>query len=138
MKSQRVDTWAASIPDRSGALAAKLRALAEGGVNLELVIARRLGDETGKGVVFVAPITGAKQVGAAGAAGFTKTSSLHSLRIEGPDKIGQAARVANTLAEHSMNLRGFSAAALGKKFICYVAFDTESEVVKAARFVRNL
>jgi hypothetical protein len=138
MKSQRVDTWAASIPDRSGALAAKLRALADGGVNLELVIARRLGDETGKGVMFVTPIQGAKQTGAAGAAGFTRTTSLHTLRIEGPDKIGQASRVATSLAEHGLNLRGFSAAALGKKFICYVAFDTEADVVKAARFVRNL
>jgi predicted amino acid-binding ACT domain protein len=138
MKSQRVDTWAASIPDRSGALAAKLRALAEGGVNLELVIARRLGDEIGKGVMFVTPIKGAKQTGAAGAAGFTKTTSLHTLRIEGPDKIGQASRVATALAEHGLNLRGFSAAALGKKFICYVAFDTEADVVKAARFVRSL
>lgn len=138
MKSQRVDTWAASIPDRSGALATKLRALAEGGVNLELIIARRLGVEPGKGVVFVAPIKGAKQVGAAGTAGFTKTSSLHTLRVEGTDKVGQAGRVASTLAEHGLNIRGFSAAALGKKFICYVALDTESDVVKAARFVRNL
>ena len=138
MKSQRVDTWAASIPDRTGALAAKLRALAAGGVNLELIVARRSGDDPGKGVVFVAPIKGAKQVGAAGEAGFTKSSSLHTLRIEGPDKVGQAGRVASAIAEHGMNMRGFSAAALGKKFICYAAFDTEADVVKAARFVRNL
>jgi hypothetical protein len=138
MKSQRVDTWAASIPDRSGALAGKLRALAAGDVNLELIVARRLGDEPGKGVVFVTPIKGAKQIGAAGAAGFTKTSSLHTLRVEGPDKVGQAGRVATAIAEHGLNLRGFSAAALGKKFICYVAFDTEADVVKAARFLRDL
>jgi len=138
MKSQRVDTWAASIPDRSGALASKLRTLAAGGINLELIIARRHGDAKGNGVVFVTPIKGAKQVGAAGGAGFTRTSSLHTLRVEGPDKIGQASRVATTLAEHGLNLRGFSAAAQGKKFVCYVAFDTEADVVKAARFVRNL
>lgn len=138
MKSHRVDTWASPILDRSGALAAKLKALAAGGINLELIIARRAGDEPGKGVVFVTPIKGAKQVGAAGAAGFTRTTSLHTLRIEGTDKIGQASRVAASLAEHGLNLRGFSAAALGKKFVCYVAFDTEADVVKAARFVRNL
>lgn len=138
MKSQRVDTWAASIPDRIGALANKLKTLAAGGINLELIIARRHGDDKGNGVVFVTPIKGAKQVGAAGSAGFTRTSSLHTLRIEGADKVGQASRVATTLAEHGLNLRGFSAAAQGKKFVCYVAFDTEADVVKAARFVRNL
>lgn len=138
MKSQRVDTWAASMPDRSGALAAHLRALAAAGVNLELVIARRAGDESGKGVVFVAPIAGAKQVGAASAAGFAKSGSLHTLRIEGPDKSGQFARVATALAEHGLNIRGLSACALGKKFVCYVALDTEADAVKAARAVRTL
>lgn len=138
MKSQRVDTWAASIPDRTGALAAKLKALAAGGCNLELVIARRIGDKSGKGVVFVTPIKGAKQVGAAGEAGFARSSSLHTLRVEGPDKVGQAGRVASALAHHGLNLRGLSAAAIGKKFICYVALDTEADVVRAARILREL
>jgi hypothetical protein len=136
MKSSRVDTWAASIPDRSGALAAKLKALAASGANLELVIARR--DTAGKGVLFVAPIKGARQVGAAGAAGFSTSRSLHTLRAEGPDKVGAAARVAAALADHGLNLRGFSAAAIGKKFICYIALDKEAEAVKAARILRDL
>jgi hypothetical protein len=136
MKSQRVDTWVASISDRPGALAAKLKALATGGCNLELVIARRVGDKTGKGVVFVTPIKGAKQVGAAGAAGFAKSNSLHTLRIEGADKPGQGARVASALADAGLSLRGFSAAAIGTKFICYIALDTEADVVRAARILR--
>ncbi|MSU57801.1 MAG: ACT domain-containing protein [Pedosphaera sp.] len=138
MKSKRVDTWAATIPDRAGALAAKLKALAVGGANLELVIARRVGDDRSKGVVFVTPITGAKQIGCAGAAGFTKTESLHTLRVEGPDKVGAAGRVATALADHGLNLRGLSAAAIGKKFICYVALDTEADAVKAARVIHAL
>lgn len=138
MKSQQVDTWVASIPDRPGALAAKLKALSAAGCNLELVIARRIGDKSGKGVVFVTPIKGARQVGAAGATGFARSSSLHTLRVEGPDKVGQAGRVAAALADHGLNLRGFSAAALGKKFTCYVALDTETNVVRAARILREL
>ena len=35
MKAQRVDTWAVSIADKPGALAAKLKALSAAGVNLE-------------------------------------------------------------------------------------------------------
>jgi len=138
MKSQRVDTWVASIPDRTGALASKLKALSAGGCNLELVIARRVGDHSGKGVVFVTPIKGSKQVGAAGEAGFARSSSLHTLRVEGPDKVGQAGRVAAALADHGLNLRGLSAAAIGTKFICYVALDTEADVVRAARILREL
>ena len=54
MKAQRVDTWAVSIDDRPGALAAKLKALAAAGINLELVVARRAPDKPGTGVVFLA------------------------------------------------------------------------------------
>ena len=138
MKSQRVDTWVASIPDRTGALAAKLKALAAGGCNLEMVIARRVGDQSGKGVVFVTPIKGAKQVGAAGEAGFAKSSSLHTLRVEGVNKPGQGARIAAALADHGLNLRGVSAAAIGNKFVCHIALDTEADAVRAARFLRAL
>jgi hypothetical protein len=138
MKSERVDTWAASIPDRAGALASKLKALSAGGVSLELVVARRNAEKSGTGVVFVTPIKGARQIGAAGAAGFTKSSSLHTLRVEGPDKPGQGARVLTALADAGLSLRGLSAAAIGKKFVCHVALDTEAQVVKAARIVREL
>jgi hypothetical protein len=138
MKTQRVDTWAASLEDRSGALASRLKALAAGGANLELVVARRTPDKPGQGVVFVTPITGAKQSGAAGAAGFTRSSSLHALRIEGANKPGQIAAITSALADKGLNLRGLSAAAIGKKFICHVGFDTETDVVKAVRIVRDL
>jgi hypothetical protein len=138
MKSERVDTWAASIPDRPGALAAKLKTLAEAGANLEFIIARRDGAHPGKSVVFVTPIQGAKQVGAAGAAGFTKTSSLHTLRVEGANKSGQSARIAAVLADGGLNLRGLAAAAIGKKFVCHIALDTERDAVKAARILGGL
>lgn len=133
MKAQRVDTWAAIIPDRPGALAAKLKVLAAADVNLELIIARRTGDGKRNSIVFVTPIKGAKQVGAAGAAGFTKTTSLHTLRVEGVNKTGQGARLTTTLADKGLNLRGLSAAAIASKFICYIALDTEADVAKAAR-----
>ena len=137
MKSARVDTWAASIPDRTGALAAKLKALSAAGVNLEFVIARRSGEKAGC-VVFVTPIKGTKQVGAASSAGFTKTKSLHCLRIEGPNKPGQGARILTALADKGLNLRGISAAAVGSKFICHIALDTEADAVRAASIVRAL
>lgn len=135
MKSQRVDTWAAVIPDRPGALAAKLKVLAAAGVNLELVIARRTGDGKRNSIVFVTPIKGAKQVGAAGSAGFTKTTSLHTLRVEGVDKPGQVAHLTTVVADKGLNLRGLSAASIGKQFICFIALDTEADVAKAARAV---
>jgi hypothetical protein len=138
MKIQRVDTWAATIKDKPGALAAKFKALSAAGANLEFVIARRSPEKRGAGVVFVTPVKGPKQCGAARAAGFKKTKSLHTVRIEGLNKRGQGMRLTQVLADNGLNLRGLSAAAIGNKFICHIAVDSGADASKAARILSKL
>jgi hypothetical protein len=134
----RTDTWAATIDDRPGGLADKLAALAAAGANLEFIIARRAPELRGSGVVFVTPLKGAKQIKAAEAAGFEKTGSLHSLRIEGADKPGMGARLTTALAEAGINLRGLSAAAVGRRYVTHLALDTAQDAVKAAAVLKKL
>lgn len=138
LKVSRMDTWAASIVDKPGGLEGKLDALARVGANLEFVIARRAADKPGTGVVFVTPIKGAKQIRAAKAAGFCKTKSLNAVRVEGSDKPGQGARIAHALAVADLNLRGLSAAAIGKLFVAHVALDTAAAAAKAMRVLKAL
>lgn len=138
MKAQRVDTWAAAIKDKPGALAAKFKALSAAGVNLEFVIARRSPEKRGAGVVFVTPIKGPKQSRAAGAVGFKKTKSLHTVRLEGVNKRGQGMRLTRALADNGINLRGLSAAAIGNKFICHIAVDSERDANRVARILSKL
>lgn len=126
------------MEDKPGSLATKLNALSDGRVSLEFVIARRAPDKPGKGVVFVASIHGAGGTRAARQAGFQKTKSLHTVRIEGPDKRGQGANIARKLSEGGLNLRGLSAAAIGSKFVAYLALDTATEAAKAVRLLRKL
>ena len=134
----RTDVWAVSIEDRPGGLADKLGALADAGANLEFLIARRTPEKSGEGVAFVTAIKGAKQVKAAAAAGFHKTESLHSIRVEGSDKAGMGARITQALADGGVNLRGLSAAALGKKFVTYLALDRAADAAKAAAILKKL
>ncbi len=138
LKVSRTDTWASAVDDRAGGLADKLAALAAAGANLEFVIARRAPEQRGSGVVFVTPLKGAKQVKAAEAAGFAKTASLHSLRVEGVDKPGAGAKLTRALADAGINLRGFSAAALGKGYVTHVALDTAEDAAKAAAVLKKL
>jgi hypothetical protein len=133
---ERQDTWAAGIKNVPGALAEKLTALADAGANLEFVIARR--ESKKDGVVFVTPIKGAKQASAAKKAGFAKTKTLHAIRVEGPDKKGAGAAIAQALADAGINLRGLSAAAIGRKFVCNIAVDTAADATKAGRILRKL
>ena len=138
MKAQRIDTWAAAIKDKPGALAAKFKALSASGANLEFVIARRSPEKHGAGVVFVTPIQGPKQTRAASAAGFKKTKSLHTVRLEGVNKRGRGARLTQALADQGLNLRGLSAAAIGNKFVCHIAVDSEADAHKVVRALSKL
>ncbi len=134
----RTDTWAATIDDRPGGLADKLAALAAAGANLEFIIARRAPELRGSGVVFVTPLKGAKQIKTAKTAGFQKTESLHSLRIEGADKPGTGEKLTTALAEAGINLRGLSAAAVGKRYVAHLALDTAQDAAKAVAVMKKL
>jgi len=133
----RAQVWAATIEDRPGGTAEKLRALADAGGSLEFAIARRTPEKAGGGVLFVAPIAGAA-ADAARVAGFSVADGLHGLRVEGPDTPGLGARLTGALAEAGINLRGVSAAAIDGKMVCYLAFDSDADAGKAEDVLAGL
>lgn len=132
----RVNVWAGAVEDRPGGVAGVLAILAQAGANLEFVIARR--DQPGTGVVFVSPLKGVAQTKAAKKAGLSKAKSLHSLRVEGPDKPGLGAEITRAIAGAGINMRGISAAALGRRSVVYFAFDSLGEANKARRVLKRL
>ena len=134
----RSDVWAVTVEDRPAGVEEKLAALAAAGVNLEFVIGRRTPEQPGKGVVFVTPIKGPAQIKAAKAAGFKKAESLYSVRVEGPDKAGAGAMLTKALAGAGINLRGISAAAIGKKFVAHLALDSKTDAAKAVQVLKKL
>lgn len=128
---ERVDVWAATIEDQPGALATKLTALAEAGADLDFAIARRTAEAPGKGVVFVTPLRGDREVAAGGQVGFSAASGLHSVRVEGPNEGGACAKITTAIASAGINLRGVSAAVIGTRFIVFLAFDTREDAESA-------
>jgi hypothetical protein len=134
---RKVDVWAGEIDDRPGGLAEKLEALAKAGASLEFIISRRAPDKPGKGVVFLTPVRGSKQTRAANEAGLGTTDSLHSLRVEGPDRPGLGTKMTRALADAGINLRGVSAAALGRKSVAYFAFDSADDAANAVKLLRT-
>jgi len=130
--------WAADIADQPGGLAEKLAALANGGANLEFVIARRRPEEPGKGVVFVSPVKGKAAEDAATGAGLSKATDVPTLRVEGPDQKGIGEQMLRGIADLGINLRGFSAAAIDGKFVAYIGFFRADEASRAADALRRL
>src|SRR3989338_8989049 len=133
----KIDVWAAEIEDRPGGLAEKLEALAKAGASLEFIISRRAPDKPGKGVVFLTPVRGAKEKRAATESGLSTTASLHSVRVEGPDRPGLGTKMTRALADAGINLRGLSAAALGRKSVSYFAFDSADDAANAIKLLKK-
>ena len=127
---ERVDVWAATIEDRPGSLAKALATLRDAGADLHFIIARRT--QSGKGVLFVTPLRGDREVAAAAQMGFNVANTLHCVRVMGRDRPGVAAELAQKLAEARINVRGFSGSVIGTQFLAYVALDSLEDANRAA------
>ena len=138
LQVERETVWMAEVLDRPGSLAKELSSLKEAGASLEFVLARRAADSSDLGVVFVAPLKGPKQIRAAKDAGFFKADGLCSVRVEGTDFPGAGATIATAIAGAGINLRGLSASVIGRRFVCYLAFDNKTDATKGAGIVRKL
>src|SRR3954454_19743726 len=123
IKASRNDVWMTVIEDQPGAAAERLQGLARAGADLEGVFARRTPEHSGQGILFAGPIEGAKVKRAAEEAGFKRSESIHSVRIEGSDKPGLGGKIARCLADAGISFRGMQANVIGKNFLSFVALD---------------
>ncbi len=133
LTATKVDVWSTEIPDVPGGLAPKLASLASAGVNLDFLLARRQPDKPGTGVAYLAGVKGSAAMKAARASGFEKSTAMAAVRVEGPNQAGACHRLLSKIAEAGISLRGISASAIGKKFVAYVALDSDADAKQAIR-----
>ncbi|MBM3861492.1 MAG: amino acid-binding protein [Verrucomicrobia bacterium] len=132
---QKEEVWVATMEDTPGALANKLAGLADAGADLGLVIARRTHDKPSIGVVFVTPIRGDREVEAATELGFSVSKNVHALCVEGENRPGIAVQLAEKIGKAGLNLRGFTGAVIGTRFVVHIGFDSEADMRKAERLL---
>ena len=138
MKVTRVEVWASPVDDKPGGAAEKLNILAAAGANLQTVYGTRTADMPSGAMMAVSPLKGPEQMKAAKEAGFVKVEAANVVRVEGGDRKGRGAVITQALADAHINLAGLSAAAIGKKFVCYIMLDTAKDAAKALRVLKNL
>lgn len=134
----RVQVWSAEIPDEAGGAARVLSPLAEAGANLEFVWTRRMPEKPGRGLVFVAPVTGPTQTKAAHSVGLHKADDLVLLKIDGSDRPGVGHFLAACLARAGINLRAVLMTALEGRFVAYVACDSAEDTARAVQALAEL
>lgn len=127
--------WVGAIPDRPGALAAALQALSAGGLNLELIFTQR--EMPGRALLFVSPLRTIEEVKIAEQAGLSRDNSLHTVRIEGPNVPGLAARITRALAEADIGIATYTAAAMGGFHVTNIAFEHPGDVHAAKRVLER-
>lgn len=132
---KKADVWAVDIPNRPGTLAGMLEPLVKAGMQIEFLIARKVDENTSR--VFLSPIKGARQKQAAQSVGVAPARSMYSIRIEGPDRPGLGADLTRAIAGAGVNLRGTSAAAIGKRSLAYFALESEQAQKDALVAVRK-
>jgi len=133
----RVELWATGVEDAAGGVAKKLQKLTDAGANFEFVFARRSPEAPGKGVLFLTPLKGSKQKLAARNADFQKLGRIGAVRVEGTDSRGMSAKITKAVAEKNLSLRGYSAATIGKRFVMYLAFDSQADATQAIRTLKR-
>ena len=132
-----VEIWAASTVDKPGSLSGILKGLHEAGADLDFIIARRAPDKPGEGVVFLTPIRGDREIEAASTLGFNLTSSVAAVRVEGDNVPGAAAKLAEVIADAGINVRGFSVAVIGARYIAYIGFDSTKDASEAVTIIQE-
>lgn len=131
-----VDLWFGEVEDRPGALAEILEALLRAGANLEFAIMRPASDVlAGTSLLFVAPLVGEAQIQAAAEVGLERSAGLHALRIVGPDRPGQVAGIARTLADAGIRICGLWAAAIGDHSVQYLRLESSADTKRAAQLL---
>jgi rhodanese-related sulfurtransferase len=137
IKVSSVPLWSAGIKDKAGGAAKVLRPLAKARVNLNLVIARRLPKNPGRGLLLAGPIKGARAARAARAAGLKPMGKTVALRVEGANAAGVGHALTRAVAETGVSLREMAATSVGSKYACYVVCDSSKDAKIALRALRS-
>lgn len=137
-KLDRIHVWSGEVVDEVGGMAEKLALLAQAGANLEFILTRRQGENPGKGILFVAPLTGPLQIRAARAAGLSETQNPVVLRVEGDNQAGLAHRLTQQWAIAGINLQGLTISVMNGRFVGYAAFDSTADANRAAQILADL
>ncbi|HUL51827.1 MAG TPA: hypothetical protein VLT83_00325 [Opitutaceae bacterium] len=138
LKVTKTEVWATEIQDQPGGLGKVMGTIAGAGANLECVIARRQPDKPGTGVVFVSPLRGKKALAAAATVGFHETRRIATVKVEGADRPGLGAQLAQAVGNAGISMRGLTAATIGRKFVAYLGFDNWEDAIKAAAAIKAL
>lgn len=134
----KIQVWSAEMPDRPGAVAAKLEMLMNAGADLAFIFTRPKPGDPDTTLLFLAPITTPEHIKAAQAVGLAPARDMTMLCVEGDNRTGIGYQIMSHLAVAGIILRGLSISAVGNRFAAYLAFDSADTATQATRLLASL
>ena len=131
-----VTLWRRELQDRPGALADSLEPLADGGVDLKVLMAYRFPGEPGRAAVEVFPISGKRATAAAERSGFG-AASIPALLVEGDNAPGLGQRMSRAVADAGINLDFVVAQVIGRKYAAVFGFAGDEDARRAVALIKN-
>lgn len=134
---KRAQVWRTEVDHTPGQLAGVLGPLAAAGSDLQVVMAYRLPGHPSRAVVEVYPVAGKKQAMAAATSGLT-AAGLPVVWVQGDNRAGLGASIADALAAAGINMAFLVAQTLGKKFTAVFGFENEADAKKASSLIKRV
>jgi hypothetical protein len=133
---KKIVIWRTEIENKPGALATTLEPLANLGADLQVIMGYRYPGDPAKAAIELYPIAGKKAIAAAQAIGL-QASAMPTLLVEGDNKPGLAYRIAQAIADASVNVSFLVAQVVGRKYSAVIGFENEADARKAAALIKK-
>jgi hypothetical protein len=117
-------------------LGKSLAPLAEAGADLQVVMGYHYHGAGDMAAIEVYPVSGKKAKTAAEAAGLC-ASAIPTLLVEGDNKAGLGAAVAQAIAEAGINVGFLVAQVIGRKFSAVIGFEDEAASRQASTLIKK-
>lgn len=138
LTTTRVDVWWTEIDDTPGGLARTLRAIADYGADLDYVMAHRLPEKPGRGLLYVAPTNHHIQLDRMLDMDVRRDRQRSLLKIEGHDEPGLGARLARVVADAGVSMQAFSTGVVAHRFAAFIEFDSAMDRDRAETAIRAM
>ena len=131
-----ITLWRRELQHRPGALAESLAPLADGGIDIQVLMAYRFPGDPQRGAVEVFPVTGKRGTGAAERGGFS-AFALPALLVEGDNAAGLGSRMTHAIADAGINLDFVVAQVIGRKYTAVFGFENEDGARRAVPLIKG-
>lgn len=129
-----ITLWRAEVGNQPGALARTLEPLARS--NLQVVMAYRLPGDQARTAIELAPVSGARAIAAARAAGLSD-SGIAALVVDGDDRPGLGHAIARALADVGINMEFLIAQVTGGRHSTVIGFGSREDAERAVPLIKT-